>query len=478
MQNSNSTPKKLQRSNANRVVFGVCGGLGEYFNVDPLIFRLIFIVFTLGAGSGVIIYLVLAFLIPKEPLPGVNESGSQMIDVKTRIEMLVSELHELRGLSKRRKIFGLIVVCLGIFLLLNQLLPWKIFDWGVLWAVLIIYLGVLVLRGKSYGIKQQSETPIDSKIGEIPEVNLEANRKIYNKKNGGGVFRLFFGLIFLMIGFSFLIQNFNLVPGLNFDFSVLLSFWPVLIILSGLSILSRGTWLGSLLSIIITFIIVLVMVFYFILPAPVNLQQTFAFDIPKSIDVKHADILIELGASSVEITSGGESLVSGELDSSVATLSTENVVKNNIQSVRIKMQENFKRMKGGVANNLSFSLAEDIPLSIQMKSGASNINFDASQLILEDFELNTGASKVMLIFGEKAKDAHILLRAGVSSIDMTIPENVGAQIQTNSSFSQNDFPGFEKISDTLYQTDNYNSATNKLYIVIESGVSSVSVIRI
>jgi len=135
MHSTNLTPKKLQRSNTSRVVFGVCGGLGEYFNVDPLIFRLIFIVFTLGAGSGVIIYLILAFLIPKEPLPGVTDTGSQIFDVKARIEMLVSELHELRGLSKRRKIFGLIIVCLGVFLLLNQLLPWRIFDWGVLWAV-------------------------------------------------------------------------------------------------------------------------------------------------------------------------------------------------------------------------------------------------------------------------------------------------------------------------------------------------------
>ncbi|PIR68206.1 hypothetical protein COU49_02590 [Candidatus Nomurabacteria bacterium CG10_big_fil_rev_8_21_14_0_10_35_16] len=452
--------------------------MGEYFNVDPLIFRLIFIVFTLGAGSGVIIYLILAFLIPKEPLPGVTDTGSQIFDVKARIEMLVSELHELRGLSKRRKIFGLIIVCLGVFLLLNQLLPWRIFDWGVLWAVLIIYLGILVLRGKGYGTKQQFENNSDSKTNEIPKINPEMNQKVYSKKNGGGVFRLFFGLIFLIIGFSFLIQNFNLIPGLNFDFSVLLSFWPVLIILSGLSILSRGTWLGSLFSIIITFAIVSIMVFYFILPAPVNLLQTFSFNIPKSLDAEHTDILIELGASSVEIESGSESLIAGELNSNVATLSTENIIKDGVQLVTIKMQESFKRMKEGLADNLNFILAEDVPLSIQMKSGASNINFDASNIILENFELDTSASKVVLKFGEKAKNTNVLLKAGVSSVDITIPKNVGARIQMSGALNQNHFPEFNKIDDNQYQTDNYNTSVNKIDIFIESEVSSVSINRI
>lgn len=477
MQNDNLTPKKLHRSNTNRVVFGVCGGLGEYFNVDPLIFRLIFIVFTLGAGTGVLIYLILAFLIPKEPLPGVSDASSQMIDVKTRIEMLVSELHELRGLSKRRTIFGFIVVLFGIFLLLNQLLPWRIFDWGVLWAVLIIYLGVLVLQGRGYGFKKQSKATASLDASEMPEVDPGKINKS-RVKSGGGVFRLFFGLIFLVIGFGFLIQNFHLIPGLNFDFSILLSFWPVLIILSGLSILSRGTWLGSLLSILITFAIVVVMAFYFILPAPVNLLQTFSFDIPRSLDVEHANISIELGASSVEMGSGGESLVSGELNSNVATLSTQDMIKNGIQSVEITMQENFKRMRGGIANNLSFNLADDVPLSIIMKSGASNINFDASRLILEDFELNTGASKVTLTFGDKARESNVVLKSGVSSIGIMIPEGVGTKIQTNSSFSQNDFLGFERVKDDLYQTENYNSASSKLNIMIESGVSSVSVNRI
>jgi phage shock protein PspC (stress-responsive transcriptional regulator) len=64
----NTQPKQLYRSRTNRMVGGVCGGLSEYTNIDPTIFRLLFalgIVF--GFGSLLIVYLVMLIVIPEEP---------------------------------------------------------------------------------------------------------------------------------------------------------------------------------------------------------------------------------------------------------------------------------------------------------------------------------------------------------------------------------------------------------------------------
>lgn len=58
-------PKRLYKSKTNRVFFGVCGGLGEYFNIDPTIFRLIMVLLICGAGSGVLAYLVAAIIMPE-----------------------------------------------------------------------------------------------------------------------------------------------------------------------------------------------------------------------------------------------------------------------------------------------------------------------------------------------------------------------------------------------------------------------------
>ena len=58
--------KKLYRSKKNRVIAGVCGGIGEYFNVDPTLIRLLWIIFLLLAGSGIIAYIIAWIIIPEE----------------------------------------------------------------------------------------------------------------------------------------------------------------------------------------------------------------------------------------------------------------------------------------------------------------------------------------------------------------------------------------------------------------------------
>ncbi len=58
--------KKLYRSKKNRIIAGVCGGIGEYFNVDPTLIRLFWVLFTFLGGSGIIAYLVCWVVIPSK----------------------------------------------------------------------------------------------------------------------------------------------------------------------------------------------------------------------------------------------------------------------------------------------------------------------------------------------------------------------------------------------------------------------------
>lgn len=58
--------KKLYRSITDRRVAGVCGGLGEYFGIDPVIFRILFGVALVVYGTGVLLYIVMALIIPSK----------------------------------------------------------------------------------------------------------------------------------------------------------------------------------------------------------------------------------------------------------------------------------------------------------------------------------------------------------------------------------------------------------------------------
>ena len=63
-----STPyRKLYRSRHDRMFFGVCGGLGECFSVDPTMVRLLFVLAALIGGHGLLAYLIIALVVPIEP---------------------------------------------------------------------------------------------------------------------------------------------------------------------------------------------------------------------------------------------------------------------------------------------------------------------------------------------------------------------------------------------------------------------------
>ena len=58
--------QKLYRSDENKMLAGVCGGIAEYFGVDPTLIRLAWVVFSLLGGSGLLAYILAAIIIPRD----------------------------------------------------------------------------------------------------------------------------------------------------------------------------------------------------------------------------------------------------------------------------------------------------------------------------------------------------------------------------------------------------------------------------
>ena len=71
--------KRLYRSKTDRKIAGVCGGLAEYFNLDPTIIRVIWAVLTLFYGTGLLIYLIMAVVVPEKP------EGPDILDVDSDV---------------------------------------------------------------------------------------------------------------------------------------------------------------------------------------------------------------------------------------------------------------------------------------------------------------------------------------------------------------------------------------------------------
>jgi len=260
MEQNQKSIKQLYRSSDNRIIFGVCGGLGEYFEIDPIIFRILFLILTFNGGLGFFIYILLAIILPKEQPASSNrpEDFSSNLDLKKRADGLISELRDRRLSKSRNNWLGWIIVIFGSALLLDQIIPKYFFNWNLFWAVLLIVIGFAILtRGGS------AERNLDKDENPSEQGNQEED---YKKKFNIG--RLFFGLLFLVTGFAFLSRNLGWTPGFYINLDYLFKFWPVFIIVLGLSFLSRESRIIASFSVAFVIIVIILLAISLFFPNP------------------------------------------------------------------------------------------------------------------------------------------------------------------------------------------------------------------
>jgi phage shock protein C len=153
--------KKLYRSDKDRMLFGVCGGLAKYFGMDSSLMRVIVILLAIVTGGvGALVYLIMAFIIPLEGstkttprdivLENVEEAKTTAQglgkDIQKAFSQEKSESQEdEEEQARRRNIFGVILIVVGVLVLLGVfgLFHWP--SWSVIWPIILIAIGVLII---------------------------------------------------------------------------------------------------------------------------------------------------------------------------------------------------------------------------------------------------------------------------------------------------------------------------------------------
>ncbi len=114
---------RVRRSKTDRVIGGVCGGLGSYFGVDPLWFRLAFVVLAIGGGAGVLLYIIGWLIIPES---GVDQGQAAAVNLGNKGPMIA----------------GISLVVVGLVLLANLVAPW--FN-RFMWPAVLVAGGLALL---------------------------------------------------------------------------------------------------------------------------------------------------------------------------------------------------------------------------------------------------------------------------------------------------------------------------------------------
>ncbi len=133
--------QKLYRSRTDRVFAGVCGGLAEYFDVDPVVVRILFVLMVLFGGTGIVLYIAAIFIVPNKPVFIMGDSGAP-------------EAGSVQPPGPRneqaRNWFGIALVVGGVFLLLANMELFHLFDFfsdsfEYVFPVLLIILGMAII---------------------------------------------------------------------------------------------------------------------------------------------------------------------------------------------------------------------------------------------------------------------------------------------------------------------------------------------
>jgi phage shock protein C len=147
--------QKLYRSSSDRMIAGVCGGLGKYFSVDATMVRLVFLLLLIFGGAGFLLYLILWIVVPNEQQLGaaphdvVQANTQEMAESarefgKSMGQAVGSSSGDVTQGAARNGplIFAVILIFLGIWFLLQNLFH---IDLGQLWPIVLIVIGLALL---------------------------------------------------------------------------------------------------------------------------------------------------------------------------------------------------------------------------------------------------------------------------------------------------------------------------------------------
>ena len=153
--NSSNDMKRLYKSRANRMVDGVCGGVAEYFGVDPTLVRITWVFLTLLGGSGILLYIAGMIIMPTNPVI-VASAGQPPNTVSS---------------TSSHRFWGILLVVMGTVWLMSNLGIWHRwwgFSWDLMLPTVLILAGVAFLFGGRNYVSNPVTAPPSEPLGTDP----------------------------------------------------------------------------------------------------------------------------------------------------------------------------------------------------------------------------------------------------------------------------------------------------------------------
>ncbi|NDL67195.1 PspC domain-containing protein [Anaerotalea alkaliphila] len=138
--------KKLYRSRSDRMLAGVCGGLGKYLGIDPTLIRLVFIIMVFAGFSGILTYIIAMIVIPEQPLD-IPEDDVEVYDKDGKRVHVDTDTQK-----KTKQLLGGLLIIMGAALLFEKFFNFAAKE--LFLGVAIVLVGLYLLLGPAGGSKE------------------------------------------------------------------------------------------------------------------------------------------------------------------------------------------------------------------------------------------------------------------------------------------------------------------------------------
>ncbi len=294
--------------------------------------------------------------------------------------------------------------------------------------------------------------------------------------------QLFWGFFFLTLGFLYLLAKFDVFLGFDFSWDL----WPLLLILAGIAIITEGTIVRPLISIIFG-IFVGFLVFGWIgnvfdendnfdsVSKGEYAKKTFTLQYDSTITV--ANLSLKAGAGKFYINDDTNKLIFAKSKGSKLKYTFNDTQKDSIVWIEIESgTKNFK-LFNDEPSRFYLKLNQNPVWNLDLELGAAKSELDLSKLKVKNLVLKTGATKTEIKLGDKLPKTYLNIDMGVASLKIKIPHNAGCKIVGKMGLVKKELPGFEENGDGIYKTPDYETAENKIIIDYNGGVSKFEVER-
>lgn len=281
------------------------------------------------------------------------------------------------------------------------------------------------------------------------------------------------GLLLILIGTWLFLSNLGYIS-LGFIREII-NFWPILLIIIGMSFFWRGRIPRRLAFALIIALTGGVIALAFVTPQQIHLNKETYLTVDRSdyAELSSGELAVAFGGGKLYLGPSASSWFEGDFKGPGGAVSSLDE-QNEKLTLRVRQPDNFIwGLRGRAINDWNMRLSQELPWDISFEAGAVEGNLELYGILLQNVEVKLGAGDLKMKLGDNGEQVSVSIKAGASNLKIQVPEDTGIRIELKGALTSTnlkELDGF--IVDDTYVSPGYENASSRIDLKIEMGVGN------